>query len=156
MQHAIVQQNASLVPCCISSRRTALTHRSHRCPKPGLRSLCNAQGPGGRSTPSNEKPRESTGPPNQKPASDKPAEGPNTVPVDNAPVTGRPASHTPTKPQMAKQTPLAVSKEIPKANTRPQSPGPKVAAWDQGAAGDWGPVESRPDFIGKFTFLKLR
>ncbi len=154
MQHAIVQQNASLVPCCVSSRRTALIHRSHRCPKPGLRSLCNAQGPGGRSTPSNEKPRESKGPPNQKPASDKPRGEPNKVPVDNAPATGRPASHTPAKPQTAKQTPSAVSKEIPKANTRPQSPGPKAAAWDQGAAGDWGPVESRPDFIGKFYILK--
>lgn len=150
MQHSIVQQNASLVPCWVSSRRTALI-RSHRCPKPGLRSLCNAQGPGGRSTPSNEKPRESKGPPNQKPASDKPSGGPNTVPVDNAPVTGRSASHTPAKPQMAKQTPPAVSKETPKANTRPQSPGPKVATWDQGAAGDWGPVESRPDFIGSFV-----
>ncbi len=155
MQHAIVQQNASLVPCCISSRRTALIHRSHKCPKPGLRSLCNAQDPGGRSTPSNEKPRESKGPPNQKPASGKPPGGPNTVPADSAPVSGRPASRTPVKQQIAKQTPPVVSKETPKANTRPQSPGPKVAAWDQGAAGDWGPVESRPDFIGKFHIPKV-
>ncbi|KAL0029681.1 hypothetical protein WJX79_001799 [Trebouxia sp. C0005] len=148
MQHAIVQ---SLVPCCISSGRTALSHRSHRCPKPGLRFLCNAQGPGGRSTPSDEKPRESKGPPNQKPASDKPRGELNTGPMDNAPVTGRSANRTPAKPQTAKQTPSAASKEVPKANTRPQSPGPKAAAWDQGAAGDWGPVESRPDFIGSFV-----
>jgi hypothetical protein len=155
--HAIVQQNASLAPCCIFSRRTALVLRSHRYPlyqKPGLRSVCSAQGPGGKSTPSDEKPRESKGPPNQKPASDKPRGEPNTVPADNAPITGRPATRTPAKPQPAKQTPPAVSKEIPKANPRPQSPGPKAAAWDQGAAGDWGPVESRPDFIGKSYMLK--
>lgn len=81
-------------------------------------------------------------------------ENQNTVPADNAPITGRPATRTPAKPQPAKQTPPAVSKEIPKANPRPQSPGPKAAAWDQGAAGDWGPVESRPDFIGKSYMLK--
>ncbi len=162
--HAIVQQNASLAPCCIFSRRTALVLRSHRYPlyqKPGLRSVCSAQGPGGKSTPSDEKPRESKGPPNHKPGSDKPRGEPNIVPADNAPVTGLPVTgtgvrvtglpvtRTPAKPQPAKQTPPAVSKEIPKANPRPQSPGPKAAAWDQGAAGDWGPVESRPDFIGK-------
>ncbi|KAL0022748.1 hypothetical protein WJX77_011191 [Trebouxia sp. C0004] len=151
MQHASVQHNASLIPYCVSSRRTALILRSHRCPKPGLRSRCSAQAPGGRSTPPNEKPRESKGPPNQKPASDKPRGEPNTVPVENAPVTGRPATHTAPKPQPAKHTPPAVSKEIPKASTRPQSPGPKAAAWDQAAAGDWGPVESRPDFIGSFV-----
>lgn len=119
--------------------------------KSSLRPVSSAQGPSAKPTSPDDKPKGSAGASNQKAAPEKPRDDAKASVAAKSPAAGKEVAPTPPQMQPAKQAQPAVDRQIAsKANARPQFPSPKAGAWDQGAAGDWGPVENKPDFVGVF------
>ena len=155
MQHGNVQRHAPTLSYALHSGRRAVAFRSlnhHVTRKPLKLLVSSVHGSGGKSTPSDDN-QGSTGPSKHKSAAEGPRDEAKTPSAGKVPIAGRPTAQTPHSDRPAKPGPPAANRDIPKTSPRSQTSSSQAAAWEQGAAGDWNPGESKPDFVGKFPLL---
>ena len=156
VQHGMVQRHASTLSYALHSGRRVMAFGSlkhHVTQKPLKLLVRSVHSSSGKPTPSDDNPG-STGPSKHKSASEGPRDEAKALSVGKIPVAGRPTAQTPHSDRPVKPGPPAGSKDIPKTSPRSQTSSSQAAAWEQGAAGDWTPVESKPDFVGKFSLLQ--
>ena len=162
MQRTCVQHQSLLLHHCVlrrkSTPRATPSKRFVLARKVRLHTAASAQGPNDKQRPADQKPAGSAGPGKQKPAAEKARDdaqaaaagktAPGSKPTPQPAQKPQPAPQPIPKPQPARQPAQPVSREAPKAPSKPQAQPPKPAAWDQAAASDWGPTENKRDFFG--------